>query len=78
MIGMCSFRSEAGGGAHAKRVARKAMELGLFVRPLGPSLYLWPPLVSSEAELGQMLSLFETAVAETPALDEAVTTGNAG
>jgi adenosylmethionine-8-amino-7-oxononanoate aminotransferase len=75
MIGMCSFRSEAGGGAHAKRVAQKANELGLFIRPLGTSLYLWPPLVSTEAELAQMLSVFETAVAETPVLDDAIKSG---
>jgi adenosylmethionine-8-amino-7-oxononanoate aminotransferase len=62
-IGMCSFSKEAGGALHARRAAARAMEQGLFVRPLGASLYLWPPLITSSSELDQMIAMFEDAIA---------------
>lgn len=62
MIGMCAFTGEAGGAAFARRVAQKAVELGLFIRPLGEVLYLWPPLVTTLDELGQMIALFKEAI----------------
>ncbi|MFP6581163.1 MAG: adenosylmethionine--8-amino-7-oxononanoate transaminase [Candidatus Hydrogenedentota bacterium] len=61
-IAMCSFTSDAGGGAFARRVAEYAMEMGLFVRPLGEVLYLWPPLVVSSEKLSQMVELFNAAI----------------
>ncbi len=65
MIGMISIKEEAGGGTLAKKIARKAMELGLFIRPLGEVLYLWPPLVSTPEELGEMLMLFDEAITQS-------------
>lgn len=62
LIGMVSFSEEAGGAALARRVSLKAMDLGLFVRPLGAALYLWPPLTSTGAELGEMIAIFGEAV----------------
>ncbi len=61
-IAMCSFSEEAGGGAFARKVAAHAMEMGLFIRPLGEVLYLWPPLVVSSPELSQMVELFTEAI----------------
>ena len=63
MIGMIALKDEAGGATLAKKVARTAMNLGLFIRPLGEVLYLWPPLVSTQDELAQMLRLFDEAIA---------------
>lgn len=64
MIGMIALKDEAGGATLAKTIARKAMALGLFIRPLGEVLYLWPPLVSTQAELAEMLDLFDNAIAQ--------------
>jgi adenosylmethionine---8-amino-7-oxononanoate aminotransferase len=61
LIGMCAITEAAGGAATARAISIKANELGLFVRPLGDVLYLWPPLTSTEAELAAMLDiLFES------------------
>jgi adenosylmethionine-8-amino-7-oxononanoate aminotransferase len=38
--------------------------LGLYIRPLGAVLYLWPPLTSTEAELGAMIEILERAIGE--------------
>ena len=65
MIGMCAFGEDAGGMTFARRVWARAVELGLFIRPLGNVLYLWPPLVSTPEELRQMLTLFQQALEET-------------
>jgi len=65
LIGVVEVHEDDGGAARAAAIGRRAMELGLFMRPLGPAVYLWPPLVSTEAELGEMLALLDQAVAET-------------
>lgn len=65
MIAMCALSPEAGGAQAAGRICARALELGLFVRPLGEVLYLWPPLVTSAAEMDQMLALLEQAIHET-------------
>lgn len=62
MIGMCGFSEEEGGATLAREVTQHAMELGLFIRPLGEVLYLWPPLISTVDEMGQMVSLFKAAI----------------
>lgn len=61
-IAMCAFTPEAGGATFARRVTAHAMDMGLFIRPLGEVLYLWPPLVVSNAELSEMTSLFTEAI----------------
>jgi len=65
MIAMCELTNISGGAVRAKKVARKAMELGLFIRPLGDILYLWPPLTVSMDELNEMLRLFKLALDQT-------------
>jgi len=62
MIGMCAVTEQAGGADFARQAAYKARELGLFIRPLGDVLYLWPPLVATESELNQMVALFGEAL----------------
>ncbi|MDO8490794.1 MAG: adenosylmethionine--8-amino-7-oxononanoate transaminase [Dehalococcoidia bacterium] len=58
--------NEAGGGAErASRIARQAYGMGLFIRPRGAAVYLWPPLVSTESELGQMLSILRESITRT-------------
>jgi adenosylmethionine-8-amino-7-oxononanoate aminotransferase len=61
MIGMIAIAPEPG-NAYAKRVARRALDLGLFIRPLGNVLYLWPPLTITQPELARMLDLFDRAM----------------
>ncbi len=62
MMGVVEVNDASGGAERASRVVRKAYEMGLFLRPRGRALYLWPPLVSTESELGQMLSIMRDAV----------------
>jgi adenosylmethionine-8-amino-7-oxononanoate aminotransferase len=61
-IAMCAFKQESGGGDLARNIAGHAMGLGLFVRPLGEVLYLWPPLTASRDELGRMIELFKESI----------------
>jgi len=69
MIGMVSFTAESGGTDFARQVGERAWDLGLFIRPLGEVLYLWPPLNVAKEELAEMGVLFERAVCETTAED---------
>jgi adenosylmethionine-8-amino-7-oxononanoate aminotransferase len=66
-IAMCAFTDESGGAAFARRVTAHAMEMGLFIRPLGEVLYLWPPLVVSSEELGEMMDIFGESIRKAEA-----------
>jgi adenosylmethionine-8-amino-7-oxononanoate aminotransferase len=46
-------------------VVARALELGLFIRPLGAVLYLWPPLNAPLAVLRAMLERLERAAEDT-------------
>jgi adenosylmethionine---8-amino-7-oxononanoate aminotransferase len=65
MIAMVEISERQGGAVRAKQIAKKAMDLGLFIRPLGPVIYLWPPLIISKAEVEEMFVLLKRAVLET-------------
>lgn len=67
MIAAVEIADAAGGAARAKAIARRAVELGLLIRPLGSTVYLWPPLTCTEGELGRMLELLGRAASETRA-----------
>lgn len=60
MVGMLRFKPT--GGVLTRAIAQRAMDLGLLIRPLGDVLYLWPPLVATDAELDAMLARLEDAV----------------
>ena len=67
MIGMCALSDAAGGAELARRVSLKAMKLGLFIRPLGEVLYLWPPLITTPAQLEEIFAILRAAIeAEAP------------
>ena len=61
-IAMCAFTQESGGAAFAKQVTQEALNMGLFIRPLGEVLYLWPPLVVSHEELKEMVGVLNLAI----------------
>ncbi|MBI4296080.1 MAG: adenosylmethionine--8-amino-7-oxononanoate transaminase [Chloroflexi bacterium] len=65
MIGAIEISDASGGAGRAARIVRKAYELGLFLRPRGRAIYLWPPLVSTGDELGQMLSIIRESIQRT-------------
>lgn len=46
-------------------VCNKALELGLFIRPLGNTIYIVPPLVTSDTELDRILDKLEEALRAT-------------
>ena len=64
MIAAVEISAAAGGAARAKRVVGRAYELGLFLRPLGSTVYLWPPLTATSDELGRMLEILLRASEE--------------
>ncbi len=66
MIGMVAIGPDHGGAAGARDIAARALQNGLYIRPLGNVLYLWPPLTTTAEELGTMLEIFERSVAEAP------------
>ncbi|MBI2851111.1 MAG: adenosylmethionine--8-amino-7-oxononanoate transaminase [Chloroflexi bacterium] len=65
MMAVIEIDDANGGAGRASRIVRKAYELGLFLRPRGRAVYLWPPLVITEAELDLMLSILEEAIEQT-------------
>ncbi len=62
MIGTIEIAEEDGGVQRAKQIAQNAYENGLFIRPLGPVVYLWPPLTITADELSQMLDILGKSV----------------
>ncbi|MEA3266789.1 MAG: aminotransferase class III-fold pyridoxal phosphate-dependent enzyme, partial [Candidatus Fermentibacteria bacterium] len=52
------INEEAGGSSAAAEMAVMALEMGLIIRPLGPVIYLWPPLVTGRSDMKQMLTIF--------------------
>jgi adenosylmethionine-8-amino-7-oxononanoate aminotransferase len=65
LIGMLEIFPGDGGVARAMKIAGRAGMKGLYIRPLGPVLYLWPPLVTTPGELDEMIDIFMDAVRET-------------
>ncbi len=55
---------ESGGAATALAIADTAHGKGLFIRPLGSVLYLWPPLVTGKNEMEKMLKIFGDSLIE--------------
>lgn len=55
---------ESGGAETAFEIADTARGKGLFIRPLGSVLYLWPPLVTVKKEMETMLRIFEDSLIE--------------
>ncbi len=51
MIGAIEICQAEGGAVRANALAHACWQRGLFLRPLGPVLYLWPPLLISKSEL---------------------------
>ena len=67
MMAVVELDDALGGAPRARRITARAMELGLFVRPLGRCIYLWPPLTTTESELAEMLDILQSAAEQTPA-----------
>lgn len=62
--GAVSPATAAGDGASATGVAIKAeaMARGLFLRPLGASVYIWPPLTTTPDEMRTILSILDASI----------------
>lgn len=61
MIAAIELSEEDGGSARARRVKEEAQAAGLLIRPLGKVVYLWPPLLISSAELGELFEILDKA-----------------
>lgn len=47
------------------RVYRNALKRGAYVRPLGDTVYLCPPLTIDERDLDELLAIFEESISES-------------
>lgn len=68
MIAAIELTESAGGSARAQAISRHARENGLFARPLGDTIYLWPPLNAGGSNLERMLSILLDAAKVTAKL----------
>ncbi len=67
LVAAIEIDEAAGGVARARAICDRALELGLFVRPLGRVVYLWPALNVADDVLRAMLERLERAAHETGA-----------
>ncbi len=65
MMGVVEINDVSGGTERASRIAWKAYELGLFLRPRDRAVYLWPALIITEDELDKMLSILKESIEQT-------------
>ncbi len=63
LLAAVEFDGEAAGAARAARAARRLIEAGLLLRPLGPVLYIAPPLTIPEAVLDEAAAALRAAAA---------------
>ena len=56
---------QAGGADFAADVASRAWQDGLFIRPMGPVIYLWPPLTTTPQQANQMIDILTEALQAT-------------
>jgi adenosylmethionine-8-amino-7-oxononanoate aminotransferase len=68
MISAVEIKDSAGGATRARRIGQAARAHGLLVRPLGATVYLWPPLNTSLQDVRRMTGALQAAVtdSETP------------
>lgn len=66
MIAMIEIDDKDGGNKKAKIITTKAMELGLFIRPLGSVIYIWPPLIIKRKELHKIFDILEKSINLNP------------
>jgi len=64
MMSAVEIAESAGGASLARRAAAKALEAGLFIRPLGGVLYLWPPLTTTVEQVERMVDLMAKALTD--------------
>src|SRR6185503_10201587 len=62
MVAAVDIRDARGGGVDPARrtgwhVYREAVQRGALLRPLGDTMYLFPPLTATEADLGEMAAI---------------------
>ena len=65
MIGAIELDEQHGGNIRAKELCKYALKSGLFIRPLGSVIYLWPPLTSTIEELDRMFHILKKSIQKT-------------
>lgn len=64
LIGMIELNKAAGGSKRASKITTAARNKGVLLRPLGPVLYLWPPLTITKKELLKTFKILHAIVEE--------------
>ena len=62
MIAAVEIKVSCGGAERARKIVRCACKEGLLIRPLGATIYLWPPLNITGGDLARMLDILAHAV----------------
>lgn len=62
MVGMIALTKASGGAARANAVVNYAMDKGLYIRPLGEVLYLWPPINIDQESLHRCFRVIESGL----------------
>ncbi len=65
MIAAIEVADSAGGAVRARSIGKRAYERGLFTRPLGATIYLWPPLNTPRMDLQCMVNMLIESTVET-------------
>ena len=65
MMGVVEINDASGGAERAAKIVAQAYQLGLFLRPRGRAVYLWPPLTSTTEELDQMFYILKKSIQKT-------------
>jgi adenosylmethionine-8-amino-7-oxononanoate aminotransferase len=65
MIAAIEIKDSAGGASRARQIVQRAYEAGLFMRPLGSTIYLWPPLNIASEDLRIMMDILRQATSDS-------------
>ena len=65
MIAMVEISQEDGDAIRANKITQNALEYGLYIRPLGSVIYIWPPLIINQEELITMFDILKRAIEDS-------------
>jgi len=65
MIAAVEIKASCGGAGRARKMVSHARNAGLLIRPLGATIYLWPPLNVAASDLARMLDILHESTHAT-------------
>lgn len=62
LIAKIDISDNDGGSQKAFDITQSAIKNGLMIRPLGRTIYFWPPLITTKKQLEKMLEILEVSI----------------